>query len=169
MSFLFTLDEEEHTAVPLRDGKGVALELDGAPLALHLDPHGDGAYTLHVDGATEPVYIASAGDTSFIHLRGQTFEIERIDPIAELRAARATQGGQRLMAPMPGAVVEVRAGIGDHVAPGDTLLVIESMKLQTAIVAQAPGRVAALPFEVGASFDKGSLLAQIDGLDEESA
>jgi len=172
MSFLFRYEDSEYTAAPLRDGMRVGLELDGTPVDAHLEALGEGAWRLHLEGSSERVFIAHAGDRTYVHLRGRSLEVTRVDPIARLREARAAEGGQTLNAPMPGVVVEVRVGEGDDVASGDTLLVIESMKLQTAIVAGAPGRVAALPFEVGASFDKGAVLARIqstDSTDKETA
>jgi 3-methylcrotonyl-CoA carboxylase alpha subunit len=164
MSFLFRLDEHEYSVAPLREGPRVGLEVDGVRVDAQLEALGDHAWRLLLDGTPEPIFIARDGERTFIHLRGRNLEVTRLDPIARLREARAAEGGQTLTAPMPGVVVEVRTSVGSEVGSGDTLLVIESMKLQTALVANAPGRVDTLPFEVGQSFEKGALLARIESL-----
>jgi 3-methylcrotonyl-CoA carboxylase alpha subunit len=165
MSFLFRLHDREYSVSPLREGQRVGLEVDGVRIDARLESLGHDAWRLVLDGTPEPIFIARDGDHTFVHLRGRSLEVTRLDPIARLREARAADGGQTLSAPMPGVVVELRTRVGSEVSSGDTLLVIESMKLQTTLVANAPGIVDALPFEVGQSFEKGALLARIESLE----
>ena len=61
-------------------------------------------------------------------------------------------------APMPGVVIAVNVTEGQAVSAGETLLVIESMKLETAIKAWRDGAVAAVHVGVGQSFQRGALL-----------
>ena len=60
---------------------------------------------------------------------------------------------------MPGTVVAVHVKKGDHVATGDPLLTIESMKLQITIGAERDGVVARVAVEPNATFERGALLA----------
>ncbi|MEI2699962.1 MAG: acetyl-CoA carboxylase biotin carboxyl carrier protein subunit [Microthrixaceae bacterium] len=66
-----------------------------------------------------------------------------------------------LLAPMPGSVVEVRAAVGDTVAEGQTLVVMEAMKMQHAIDAPAAGVVAELAATVGSQVEAGAVLAVV--------
>ena len=52
--------------------------------------------------------------------------------------------------------------VGDAVAAGDALLVIESMKLQTTISAAIDGDVGALPVAPGEGFEQGAVLVRIE-------
>ncbi len=63
---------------------------------------------------------------------------------------------------MPGSVIDVRVGVGDHVSEGDTLVVMEAMKMQHAIAAPAAGVVVELGAEVGSQVDAGTVLAVVD-------
>lgn len=121
-----------------------------------------GAWQLLVDGLEEPVWIATRGDTHFIHLRGRVHRVEAVDALERARrAATPTTGVELLRAPMPGVVVEVAARVGALVEPGELLMMIESMKLQTPIVAPEAARVEAICLEPGASFDQGAALVRL--------
>ena len=67
-----------------------------------------------------------------------------------------------LVAPLPGIINEVRTKIGDIVAAGDVLLVIESMKTLYHVAAPVAGRVTELRVEPAAHVEAGTLLAVIE-------
>ena len=70
---------------------------------------------------------------------------------------------------MPGVVVSIAARTGDAVETGALLLTIESMKLQTAITASHPARVAEICVAVGEHFDQGSPLVRLESRDAEAS
>ena len=65
-------------------------------------------------------------------------------------------------APMPGAVVSVHKAVGDTVKRGETIVTIESMKLQTALVAPRDGVIAELNRKEGESFEKDEVIARLE-------
>ena len=67
-------------------------------------------------------------------------------------------------ATMPGTVVRVETSEGAAVQPGDPLLVIESMKLETTVTAWKPGVVAELPRESGEAFERDTVLVRLTEL-----
>ena len=75
------------------------------------------------------------------------------------RGGAAASGG--LEAPMPGTVLEVRVRAGDAVSAGDTLLVMEAMKMEHAITAPRDGIVARVHFEVGGRVGPGDTLVEL--------
>lgn len=145
-----------------RDG-GFDLRIDGERLAATLRPLGEGRYELCVGRRRRTLWAVVDGDRIFVHAEGRSFELRRVDALERLReASLAARGGAGLTAPMPGVVVEVRAPVGSEVAAGDTVLVIESMKLQTAIPSDRDGRVSEIGFDVGQSFEQGAVLARVE-------
>ena len=83
-----------------------------------------------------------------VHLTGPRFDtVHRVMQLGNCRADLQKKSGaapDRIAATMPGLVVEVRAGEGAEVAAGDTLIVMESMKLLMELKATASGTVAAV-------------------------
>jgi pyruvate carboxylase subunit B len=90
------------------------------------------------------------------------FETRGSGPAKSARKSQAGEEFHRIKAPMPGMVVQVFKKIGDVVAPGDVVLLLEAMKMQNEIQCRVPGRVKAVHVEAGASVDKGTLLVELD-------
>lgn len=156
------IDGAAADVVPIHRPGGVDLEIDGRRVSARLEPLGHGAYRLEVDGRSRTAWIAERGNRAFVQLDGRVFEIEIVNALEELIRAAERAGGDSLLAPMPGTVIRVAAEVGEIVAEGETLIVIESMKLQTSIFAPHEGRVAEIAFAVGQSFDKGAVLVRLE-------
>lgn len=75
------------------------------------------------------------------------------------QAAVATGG---LTAPMQGTIVKVAVQNGDEVAEGDTIVVIEAMKMEQPLSAPKAGTVAGLSVEAGATVTAGTLICEIN-------
>lgn len=77
---------------------------------------------------------------------------------AEVKAAPA--GGTQLKAPMPGTVIDFKATNGAEVKKGQTVLILEAMKMENEIVAPADGVITFVASK-GASVNTDDLLAVI--------
>ena len=145
------------------DDGALRLVIDGEIARARLEEEGEGVFTLELDGRRETIRIARDGDRFFLHLRGRTLEVRALDPLEEARgAARAERGEELVVAPMPGVVTELFVAVGDAVVPGQALLVIESMKLQTTLAGQVAGRVAEVAVALGENFEQGALLVRLE-------
>ncbi len=76
--------------------------------------------------------------------------------------AAAAAGSGTLTAPMQGTIVKVTVAEGDEVAEGDTICVLEAMKMENAVTADKAGKVAKLSVEAGQSVGSGDVLAVIE-------
>lgn len=87
-------------------------------------------------------------------------------PPAEERARGPTPVAEAktgvILAPLPGKVVSVKCREGDAVKAGDTVLVLESMKMENEIVAPVSGTVKKISVTVDASVNYGDVLAIIE-------
>lgn len=154
----FVIDEGESVeAALLRTPGGYALELDGkaAPIALN-----DGRLT--VGDRELEVHVARSGDTVFVQIDGRAFAVRIVHPLATAAAAASGADADVVRAPMPGVVVQVEAAAGQAVKKGQTLMVIESMKLQTTIAAWRDGTVAEVRVAAGQSFERGAPLVALE-------
>lgn len=105
-------------------------------------------------------------------MAGRLYEAQVLDERAMLMLTR--KGGLRdqsgeITAPMPGLIVEVQTEVGQIVTEGDTIVVLESMKMQNELRSALSGVVQAIHVEVGQSVDKNALLAVIAATPEENS
>jgi pyruvate carboxylase len=77
------------------------------------------------------------------------------------RHCSPVEGGSQITAPMPGMLVKYEKQVGDAVKKGETVLVLEAMKMYNNIPSPVDGVVAATPFSAGDSVGKGVVLAVI--------
>jgi glutaconyl-CoA decarboxylase len=77
------------------------------------------------------------------------------------KAAHAAAGGEAVNSPMPGTVLEINVKVGDTVKSGDTLVVLEAMKMENAIVAPKDAKVVAVHVTKGQSVESGAALVSL--------
>ena len=124
-------------------------DLAGGHFALSIDGH-------HVEG-----FRFVDRDRTWIRVAGRTFAFERASVTGAGAAGAAGGKASRgeIVSDMPGTVVAVHVKEGDHVATGDPILTLESMKLQITVGAERDGVVASIAVGPNATFDRGALLA----------
>ncbi len=80
---------------------------------------------------------------------------------AEPAAAVPPPSGSLLLAPMPGMIVKYEKKVGDKVEQGETVVVLEAMKMENALPAPTSGTIKAIDFASGDSITKGAVLCVI--------
>ncbi len=109
-----------------------------------------------IDGVRRATPVVRSGSLLTVILDGTSHALTLVDPLAAPQAEMA--GGDRVLAPMPGRVVDVLVRPGDSVARGDVLMVLEAMKVQMRLVAPRAGVVDALRAAPGDLVDDGAEL-----------
>ena len=69
---------------------------------------------------------------------------------------------QEIKASMAGSVGKIQGGVGDNVTSGDDIVILESMKMEIPIAADADGRIAEVLVNEGDFVNEGDVLARID-------
>lgn len=112
--------------------------------------------------------VESAGGRVEAWRGPRRLHVDLADPLRDLAAASAdASGGPReIRALIPGRVVEVRVRQGDEVAAGATVLVIEAMKMQNEIRAEAAALVTRIDCVAGQTVEAGALLLRLDPVGE---
>ena len=87
-----------------------------------------------------------------------------VAPAQETPAApvvTAPAGGEKVTAPMPGTILDVKVTEGQAVKAGDILVILEAMKMENEILAPCEGTVAGLSVTKGASVESGAVICSV--------
>ena len=160
MRHVFVIEDEEHEVWLSRHGESYALHFGkrSAQRRAQLRRR-EQSNLLSVGAASSNVLVAADGDLVHVHIDGGRPPRSAILIRCSATGRHAAGGADDIAeAPMPGVVIAVHVAEGQSVTPGDTLIVIESMKLETAIKAWREGAVAAVHVAVGQAFQRGAPL-----------
>ncbi|MDQ3542319.1 MAG: ATP-grasp domain-containing protein [Actinomycetota bacterium] len=108
-----------------------------------------------IDGRRSTHRISGAGDRLFVQMPRGTIELDAV-PRFVVPGSVGPIGG--FVAPMPGVVIDVRCAVGDDVTAGQTLVVLEAMKMEHRMNAPADGRVAEVRVASGQHVENGAVL-----------
>ncbi len=131
-------------AVQVRPGTW-SLLMDGNSFVVDLDPRRGGAIAASV-GASEVVL---------------TVEDAAKRKLTRAAGPRAAQRGETLRAPIAGKVVKVLVAIGDQVAAGTAVIVLEAMKMENELCAEHGGTVTVVHKQAGQPVDTGDVLVEL--------
>lgn len=187
MRYVATVGEGQHTVVLEENGHERSVELDGH--ALHIDWRIVGTGRAHLSAAGDSAadhYSVLAGDHSYeafvriiddpdatesgsltveVMIAGRPYVVrvrdERSQALASLAGGAHISGDAAIRAPMPGLVSNVIAAAGDEVKRGQTIVVLEAMKMENDLTAPRAGVVKSLRVTKGQTVNQGDTLAVI--------
>lgn len=132
--------EQTYTVKALDAHRLVLSTSDASDEVLSLDlEHIAGAeYRISYQGEQSPIYIHQMVDRYQVMYRGTYYLLQK-----HMRGAvdQNQHSGDQVLAPLTGKVIQVNAVVGQAVERGDTLVVLESMKMETALISPRAGVV----------------------------
>lgn len=116
-----------------------------------------GRIIVELDGVTSFAHVVRSDDKWWIHFQGRIYVTNMHEPGS--KNSSLSEGS--LSAPMPGTILDVLVKSGQRVRQGQTLLVMEAMKMEHRIQAPKAGEVIVVHFETGDRVDMGANLVEI--------
>ncbi|MEX2465774.1 MAG: biotin/lipoyl-containing protein [Gemmatimonadota bacterium] len=149
------------------DGRRVEADLSTLP--------GTPVWGLRLDGASHRVVAHHTGRGSWnVNVSGHPVEAEVVDErtraIRELTGSAAAAAGPKpITAPMPGLIVKIEVSEGDEVQSGQGVVIVEAMKMENELKAQATGVVEKIHVAPGDTVEKGQVLVDFQAPAAEEA
>jgi len=163
--FEFTYNNETYTLnVEEKDGHFV---VSMGSKQYELDAHevSPGCLSILRGDESRRVFVAGADGVIYIDIGGVKYRLEELVEAAEKAAGSGGPGmgtGGRLLMPMPGKVIKVNVSEGDAVEAGQTLVIIESMKMEQNIKTPVAGTVKKVHVKEGLQVDLEATLLEVE-------
>ncbi|MDJ0950812.1 MAG: acetyl/propionyl/methylcrotonyl-CoA carboxylase subunit alpha [Alphaproteobacteria bacterium] len=135
---------------------GQEVELPSGRVGIAGDLADDGTLRADIGGERLTARVVQRGRSLTVFCRGRSQLLILHDPLIEATEHEGAAG--RLTAPMPGKVIDVKVKSGARVVAGDTLMVLEAMKMEHGITAPADGTVTTVNYGVGDQVEEGAEL-----------
>ena len=120
-------------------------------------------FNVTVNGSKYEVEVEEIGGSA--SMAAPSIPAAPVAPAAAPKAAPVASGSAgsvKVSAPMPGTVLKLNVKVGDSVKKGDTILMLEAMKMENEIAAPADGVVASIDVAQGAAVNTGDTLATLN-------
>ncbi len=144
-----------------RDGQDYMLVIDGQNVPLQVRQDRAGAWLVTTHQGRRKLYVAGQGDQRWIFMDGKVHSLLLPDP-EHADDEETGSGGPKLVSDMPGKVVQVLVGAEDVVTPGQVLVIMESMKMETELTAAIGGTVSAVHVVAGQVVGQGAALVDVE-------
>jgi biotin carboxyl carrier protein len=144
---------------PLPDGRFRA-SIGGRVYVLNCYREASGTWSLAFDdGRRATAHVAASSEGWIAQLNGQIYRVRPSLPVKQRGATRSGSGS--LDAQMPGQVTAVLVQDGDRISRGQTLVILEAMKMELRVNAPADGIAARVLVSPGQVVERGQQLVEL--------
>lgn len=104
--------------------------------------------------------VVKSNETAAVPVTARTLTTAAADP-APLAASAVVQSadGDKITAPMPGVILQIKKGDGEQVKKGEAILILEAMKMENEVIAPKDGVIVQIIAAKGATVNTGDILA----------
>ena len=141
-------------------GKAYRATLGDKTVEVEILDTNDGQLTLLIDGGRVTAYVSSDNAKRWITVNGRTYLLTK-QTSSRKSGAKLDRSGE-LTAPMPGQVRAVNVNEGDTVTKGQTLMVLEAMKMEIRIQAPIDGVVSSVSVKLGQTVERDEKLITVE-------
>lgn len=161
MKYTYQIGGQIYTVELEKDGAGYRAVLNGQEYPVQVVRQEDGALTFTLGDYPRTAYWAKDGPRRWVFVDGKTFVLTAATPGVPERHAVEHTGEDNIRAPMPGHVRAVQVAEGDAVSKGQTLFVLEAMKMEIRVQAPRSGKLARIMVTTGQRVEREQVLAEI--------
>lgn len=183
MSYITTINKQTYTVTTGENGQQNTITLDNVDhtidwryiAALATDArNAGGRYSLIIAGKSYDILVhritkptEKDSHTYEIFVAGQRFEVKvedaRTRTLAGLARGNLKSGEANVQAPMPGLVIGIPVEVGETVDEGQTVVILEAMKMENDLPSPIIGKVKEIRSSKGQTVEQGQVLIVIEG------
>ncbi|MCA0455911.1 MAG: biotin/lipoyl-binding protein [Chloroflexi bacterium] len=163
MKYVTTVNNKQFEIEILADG---SITVDGQKREVDFHALGPSMYSILAENVSHELTIEQRDDEIEVLMRGRLYSTRVLDERALLMAQRSgglggDSGEVNIKSPMPGLIVAVKVEAGQAVKAGDTVVILESMKMQNELKASRDGVVGSVNVQAGQTVEQHKVLVSI--------
>jgi len=164
MKYVVTVDDQTYE---IGINQEVQITFDEEEVDIDFASVGEGGlYSLLVNNESFEAMVEERDGTWYVLMRGDLYEVSVVDQRTQLLRARAgahipESGEIAIKSPMPGLIVKIPVEPGQEVEEGQTVIILESMKMENELKAPRAGRIERINVAPRESVEQGKVLLVI--------
>ncbi len=135
------------------------VKIDGHLYRVDAEEVRQGYYTITFRGHTHKLVVSQEADRRMVFMDGEVYQLNKTEGRREHKVDEP-QGD--LKSPIAGKVVKVQFKVGDTVEKGQTIIIMEAMKMEYEVKAPQAGTIKKINFEEGAQVETGEVLVEME-------
>jgi biotin carboxyl carrier protein len=161
MKYVVTVDDQTYE---IGINQEVQITFDEEEVDIDFASVGEGGlYSLLVNNESFEAMVEERDGTWYVLMRGDLYEVSVVDQRTQLLRARAGEhipesGEIAIKSPMPGLIVKIPVEPGQEVEQGQTVIILESMKMENELKAPRAGRIERINVAPRESVEQGKVL-----------
>jgi biotin carboxyl carrier protein len=158
-----------------RAGNKALIKVDDLTYDLDIVEVENGVYSILYNGHSYNVELIEGENSKkyIVNTFAKTFNVEVIDAESKYMMNRnkglEVEGSNQITSPMPGKIVKIPVKVGDTVESGQTIIVVEAMKMQSEFKATGDKIVQAILVKEGDTVDSHQLMVKLENISNEAA
>lgn len=147
-----------------RDGNNIRISLDGKEYKTDIEVLENGVYSILLNGISYDVRVLQHDNNKHynVNLKRHSFDVEIVDAESKYKNNRskgdAEENENIIFSPMPGKIVKILVKEGTHVKAGQTVVIIEAMKMQSEYKVKKDGVIEKIKVKEGDTVDANQTL-----------
>jgi len=144
-----------------KKGDHYSLSYRDAEFSVKLFRNDGQRFIFELETNTHECYVVAQGREIWVSFDGEIYQLKKAAR-SRTSSGTAENGERHLHAPMPGQIRDIQVAPGDEVTQGQSLLILEAMKMEIRIQAPKTGVVAAVHVALGNAVEKDQLLVELE-------
>ncbi len=157
MTYSFKLDNQIYKVNIEEDDSGVVVEISGEEYPVEYTKLDDNLYSIIINDKSFTIGTFKQGKQIQVFHAGNLYELEAISD-RELSKSGAMGSGLEIISPMPSRVVKLLKSEGDTVEEGESVVVVEAMKMESELKALQAGTIKTIKVSEGDAVEAKTLL-----------
>lgn len=150
-----------------RNDEEYIFNINGKKFSIPLHIVNDNCFSVKIDGKSKSIYAAEDDNHFYVSLDGDSLVFDKVkEEEKDFTGVAGSENREEIHPPMPGSIVKVLVEEGQKVAEGDSLIIVEAMKMESTLYSSIAGIVTEVNVKAAQQVDSDDVLIVVEKEEE---